>query len=55
MMPYNDQGFNGRWAGWTIARPNFGRLEGVSKAAHPHYYLPTQIPEATYALDDIFY
>ena len=29
--------------GWAIAHPDFGKLES------PHYYLPTQISEATYA------
>ena len=38
----------GGWAGWAIAHPNSGRLEGASKAAHPYYNLPTQISEATY-------
>ena len=35
------QGVSGGWAGWAIAHPVFGRIEGA--AGHrSHYYLPTQ-------------
>ena len=32
------------WAGWVIAHPDFGRIEGAAGSAHRiMYYLPTHI------------
>ena len=41
------RGVSGGWAGWAIAHPDFGRIEGAARkqqCAHRiMYYLPTQI------------
>ena len=37
------RGVSGGWAGWAIAHPLFGRIEGATGSGGMlHYYLPTQ-------------
>ena len=41
------RGVSGGWAGWAIAHPVFGRIEGTAGrrrggSGASHYYLPTQ-------------
>ena len=40
------RGVSGGWAGWAIAHPDFGRIEGAAGqlcGGAPHHYLPLQI------------
>ena len=48
------RGVSGGWAGWAIAHPVLGRIEGAARrrrggSGTQHYYLPTQFEVATYA------
>ena len=45
---YTYRGVSGWWAGWAIAHPDFGRIEGAAgkcrrRAHRIMYYLPTHI------------